>query len=110
MMGALQVVKPGLLTSVQDLGRYGYQASGVEVLGAMDPDGGRLSNRIWGCFSGRLKRVPGRNPEPGIEVIEWTVEELYQASNNGPFDHALHVAIVLQAILQGKLPAPVLNQ
>jgi ADP-ribose pyrophosphatase len=84
----------------------GYAASDVEVLGAMDPDGGRLSNRIWGCFSGRLKRIPGHPPEPGIEVIEWTIDELYQACNRGPFDHALHVAIVLQALLQGKLPPP----
>jgi ADP-ribose pyrophosphatase len=85
----------------------GYEAGEVEVLGPMDPDGGRLGNRIWGCFAKGVRRVEGRAPEAGIEVFEWTVEELYRASNQGPFDHALHVAIVLQGILQGKLPLPV---
>lgn len=34
---SFKVVKPGLLTSLQDLGRYGYQKYGVIVSGAMDP-------------------------------------------------------------------------
>jgi ADP-ribose pyrophosphatase len=104
------IVDPGespIETAARELlEETGYEAANVELIGAMDPDGGRLSNRIWGCFSPNLRRVKDRAPEPGIEVMEWTVQELYQASNRGPFDHALHVAIVLQAILQGKLPPP----
>lgn len=33
----IEVVKPGLLTTVQDQGRRGYQAYGVGISGAMDP-------------------------------------------------------------------------
>ena len=47
-MGALQVVKPGLLTTVQDLGRYGHQASGVPVAGPMDTFSHRLANQLAG--------------------------------------------------------------
>ena len=32
-VGYLHVIKPGLLTTIQDLGRHGYQASGVPVAG-----------------------------------------------------------------------------
>ena len=47
-MGALQIVKPGLLTTVQDLGRYGHQASGVPVAGPMDTFSHRLANQLAG--------------------------------------------------------------
>ena len=45
---ALVVVKPGLLTSVQDLGRFGHQASGVPVAGPMDSFSHRLANQLVG--------------------------------------------------------------
>ena len=44
----LQVIKPGLLTTVQDLGRYGHQASGVPVAGPMDSFSHRLANQLLG--------------------------------------------------------------
>ena len=45
---ALHIVKPGLLTTVQDLGRYGHQASGVPVAGPMDTFSHRLANQLAG--------------------------------------------------------------
>jgi biotin-dependent carboxylase-like uncharacterized protein len=45
---ALKVVAPGMYTTVQDLGRYGYQAFGVPVSGALDAVSHRLANRIVG--------------------------------------------------------------
>ena len=45
---AFQVIKPGLLTTVQDLGRYGHQASGVPVAGPMDAFSHRLANQLLG--------------------------------------------------------------
>jgi KipI family sensor histidine kinase inhibitor len=44
----LEVLKPGLFTTVQDLGRWGYQASGVSVAGAMDPLALRMANGLVG--------------------------------------------------------------
>lgn len=46
--GSLRVVKPGLLTTVQDLGRYGYQAAGVPVAGPMDVFSHRVANQLAG--------------------------------------------------------------
>src|SRR5689334_25192124 len=44
--GELRVLKPGLLTTVQDLGRYGFQESGVPVAGPMDTFSHRLANQL----------------------------------------------------------------
>ncbi|MEW6661141.1 MAG: 5-oxoprolinase subunit PxpB [Bacillota bacterium] len=55
-----EVIRPGLLTTVQDLGRVGYQAYGVPVAGAMD----RFSLRIANILVG--------NPE-GEAALEITV-------------------------------------
>lgn len=44
----ITVVKPGWFTTVQDLGRYGYQQYGVPVSGAMDRCAYIVSNRLVG--------------------------------------------------------------
>jgi antagonist of KipI len=46
--GSLHIAKPGLLTTVQDLGRFGYQATGVPVAGPMDSFSHRLANQLAG--------------------------------------------------------------
>ena len=46
-MGLL-VIRSGLLTTVQDLGRWGHQHRGVPVAGAMDTTSHRLANRLVG--------------------------------------------------------------
>ena len=49
---ALEVLEGGMLTTVQDLGRYGYQRYGVPVAGAMDPFALRAANMLVGNDSG----------------------------------------------------------
>ena len=44
----LTVVKPGMLTTIQDLGRRGYQGLGVPVSGPMDAYSHRLANQLLG--------------------------------------------------------------
>lgn len=48
----IKVIKAGLLTSVQDLGRSGYQRYGMAVCGAMDTWALRLGNTILGNEEG----------------------------------------------------------
>lgn len=45
---SISVLNPGLLTTIQDLGRIGYQKYGVIVSGAMDAYAMRLSNIMVG--------------------------------------------------------------
>lgn len=44
----LRVVRPGLLTTVQDMGRWGHQVDGVPVAGPMDTFSHRLANHLVG--------------------------------------------------------------
>ncbi|MCS6897605.1 MAG: biotin-dependent carboxyltransferase family protein, partial [Nitrospira sp.] len=58
---AIEVVKPGWLTTVQDLGRHGYQRYGMPVSGAMDRFAAIVGNRLVG------------NPD-GTAVLECTLK------------------------------------
>ncbi len=44
----LTVLKPGILTSIQDKGRFGLQKFGVPAAGAMDPEALALANLLAG--------------------------------------------------------------
>jgi len=56
----MKVLRPGLLTTVQDTGRYGHQREGVSVGGAMDLMALRVANLLVG------------NPE-GAAALEFTL-------------------------------------
>jgi antagonist of KipI len=47
-MGVIQVLEPGLFTTVQDLGREGYGPIGVSASGAADTISLRIGNRLLG--------------------------------------------------------------
>ena len=59
MSAGLKVLAPGLHTTVQDLGRPGYQAFGVPVSGALDGFSLRLANALVG----------NRLGTPAIEIL-----------------------------------------
>lgn len=46
--GAIEILDPGPFTTVQDLGRPGWQESGVTPGGAADPVSARVANRLVG--------------------------------------------------------------
>ena len=48
MNACLTVLEGGLSTSIQDLGRVGYQSLGIPVSGALDGDSLRLANALVG--------------------------------------------------------------
>ena len=57
---SIRVVQPGVQTTVQDLGRFGYQQYGVPVAGAMDPHSMKLANILL-------------DNDPGEAVLEITI-------------------------------------
>lgn len=59
MSASLKVIAPGIHTSVQDLGRVGFQHLGVPVSGALDPVALRLANLLVGNTEG----------EAGLEIM-----------------------------------------
>jgi allophanate hydrolase len=52
MTAALKVIEPGLQTTLQDLGRHGYQKLGIPVAGALDWVSLRIANRLAGNAEG----------------------------------------------------------
>jgi antagonist of KipI len=48
MTETVRVLSPGVLTTIQDLGRHGYAHLGVSASGAADPLSARISNRLVG--------------------------------------------------------------
>lgn len=51
-MGVVKVIKPGLLTTIQDLGRINFQKSGMPVSGAMDSYSLKAANILAGNNEG----------------------------------------------------------
>src|SRR5713101_1202781 len=47
-MSFVHVIRAGLQTTVQDLGRWGWQSRGVPVAGPMDPWSHRAANALVG--------------------------------------------------------------
>jgi antagonist of KipI len=45
---SLKIIKAGILDSIQDIGRYGYQRFGINPTGAMDVYSCRLGNLLVG--------------------------------------------------------------
>lgn len=60
MSTTVTIVRPGMLTTVQDLGRRGYQGLGVPVAGPMDWYSHRLANQLAGN-------------DPGAAALELTL-------------------------------------
>jgi ADP-ribose pyrophosphatase len=82
----------------------GYEAETVELLGSLIPDTGRLSNRLWCYFAENVRLTdPDFALEPGLELLVCSQSELVQHILQQQFNHALHIAPILLALLKGKL-------
>ena len=80
---ALRVVRPGLLTTVQDLGRRGLQRLGVPVSGAADVEAMRAANALAGNPDDEaVLEVTGHGPV--LEAVGGTVR-LAIAGGQGPW-------------------------
>jgi ADP-ribose pyrophosphatase len=80
----------------------GYRAEGLELLGVLDPDVGRLTARLWCYFAPRVARVS--NPQDGeekIEVSECTPEEFFEYAKEGKLRHAQDLAVAFLAMSRG---------
>lgn len=79
-------------------------------LGPLWPDTGRLENKLW-CFLARsTKSDPNWIPEVGIDISDVTPRELGVLLARRSFDHALHVAVIGLAVINGHLRLPVATE
>lgn len=87
-MKVFEVVQPGLLTTVQDKGRYDYQQYGVPVSGAMDSYALMVANLLVGNSEGdaclEITVLGPRLRILGDTLIAITGADLSPALNNNP--------------------------
>lgn len=74
------------------------------LLGVLDPDSGRLENRLWCYLAEACRPVEGWAPEPHVRPVQMTPSELAAAVADGTFSHALHIAVLALAAAQGRFP------
>jgi ADP-ribose pyrophosphatase len=71
------------------------------LLGQLDPDSGRLENKLWAFLATGVEPVESWRPEPGVQRILTGRSELLTSITDGRFTHALHIAIVGMALAAG---------
>jgi ADP-ribose pyrophosphatase len=80
----------------------GYRAGKLEFLGALNPDLGRLSARIWCYFAPEVVRAGlPQDGEEQIELIECAREEMLDWVRDGNMLHAQDLALILLGRLKG---------
>jgi antagonist of KipI len=68
----LHILRPGMFTTIQDRGRWGFQRWGVPVSGPMDAWSARLANRLVGnADATALLEVTLRGPEFSLSRDGW---------------------------------------
>ncbi len=72
----------------------------LRALGCLDPDTGRLDNKLWGFFAPEVEEIGSWSPEPGLERIMMRREDLISAVISGEFTVAMHVALIGLAVLK----------
>ncbi|ADL08570.1 biotin-dependent carboxyltransferase family protein [Thermosediminibacter oceani] len=80
-MATFRVLQPGLFTTIQDLGRYGYESQGVPTSGAMD----EFAFRVGNILLGNEENAPALEITiigPTLEVLEDTVVAVTGADLN----------------------------
>lgn len=104
MNGRLHILTPGLLTTVQDSGRWGHQAIGVSVSGPMDPFALRLANALVGNpGTAAALEVTLTGPSIGFDdarvvAVAGAVFDLFV--DERPVPHGLPVPVAAGAVLR----------
>lgn len=82
----------------------GYRLTSPLVeLACLQPDTGRLENRLWCYFAADIEFTPDWQAEDGVETVMTEIDELKRLILEAEFNHALHVAVVCLAQLRDLL-------
>lgn len=80
----------------------GFAAAAPPVrLGCLDPDTGRLENKLWCFLASNVQPIPRWRPEPGVRLLLMPRTDFNAAIRDGEFCNALHIAIVGLAAVSG---------
>lgn len=75
----------------------GYLAKKLELLGVLNPDVGRLTNKLWCYLAKDLKQVKDWMPEDGIKLVKYPADQVYSLVKNGQLNNAFNLAVFFLA-------------
>jgi len=78
----------------------GYLAKKLELLGVLNPDVGRLTNKLWCYLAKDLKQVKDWVPEDGIKLVKYPADQVYSLVKNGQLNNAFNLAALFLADLK----------
>ena len=81
----------------------GYEAKDLELLGVLNPDLGRLSNKLWCFFASNVIKREDLYLEEGIELLKCSMDQLMNFIKEGKLNHAMNVALLFLAAQKKKL-------
>jgi ADP-ribose pyrophosphatase len=81
----------------------GYDALDLQLLGTLDPDVGRLSNKLWCFFTSNIKKRRDYEVEKGIIPIKIKEDKLLKLICEGKFNFALNISTIFLSILKDKI-------
>jgi ADP-ribose pyrophosphatase len=102
--GLVDAGEEAIVTALRELREEtGYDATEPPVLlGKLIPDTGRLDNWCWFFHAKNVVAVPGWQHEEGLTRHLLPKAEFIAALRNGRFLHALHIAAIALAIVEGR--------
>ena len=95
---SVKIIQPGALTTVQDLGRSGYQESGMQPCGVMDQRSYKIANTLVGNHSGEavleLSLFGGSYQFDSPCILALTGADMSPSLNRKPcpMNRAVHIA------------------
>lgn len=79
-------------------------AGKLSLLGCLRPDTGRIGNRMWCFFAASASGdASARVVEEGVELVMCAPAERRRLLRPPMFDHALHLAALQLALIQGRI-------
>src|SRR5687768_13078639 len=95
---------PAVAAAAELMEETGFRAASMELLGCIDPDTGRLTNKNWCFVATDLEKVQAdREHGETAELVVVPLEELGEMIRDGRFNHAQHLAAIHLAMMKGKI-------
>ena len=95
---------PEAAAAAELLEETGFRANSIDLLGCINPDTGRLTNKHWCFVATGLERVRvDRLDNETAELLVVSVDELRLMIIDGRFNHAQHLAAIQLAMVKGMI-------
>ena len=70
----------------------GYKAEKLELLGCINPDPGRLNNKLWCFFTNRIQKHDVQQIEQGIKIYSVQLKDVHKYIEEEAVNHSMNLA------------------